>query len=41
MWQMFEAILTLRFLLTAYEPQVQLLQALPRLVNDATLAEAS
>lgn len=41
MWQMFEEIFTLRLVQSAYEPQVQLLQTVQRLVDDATLAEAS
>lgn len=36
-----EALLTLRFILTAHEPQIQLLQTLSRIVDDATLADAS
>lgn len=38
--QVLEEVLALGLLLAAHEPQIQLLQAVQRLVNDATLAEA-
>lgn len=38
--QVLEEVLALRLVLAAHEPQIQLLQAVQRLVDDATLAEA-